>query len=1057
MSRSFSKNSRCRSGLRRPLRAETLETRRLLAGDLGETYEPSRDPDVGAVVTAFIENAPTDPQDGFHIGSSWIDAVHELAQVGASEVTFGVYRVVGEDGSLRGGPTLQEVAGAVQVANEVGLSVTILPLFELDHLHWRGVYDPVGAERDLFRLQYSSWIADLANIPGIDRFNVGSELNAMVNNPDNFQFFDSLIQTVKANSSARIGYVGNFDAYANPQHESIWQHPDIDYIAISLYYSITDPADASTVAGTGPLSESQQQTLEDSWNQKLDWVEQVASDNDLPVVIQEFGATQRNYSSVYPWAVWPGDILGGAQDSQAEDPYEQKAVFQALLSALDGRSDVFESVNFYTWEHGASRGERYYESVDPSEPRYIESFAIWPTDGGGGQYVAEFLSTADSSAVGNATLVVTTADDELDSLLPNASLVDFGGADDISLREAIVLANQTSDADIIGFELDGGMYHTITLDSALPALTTSVTIDGTSQDGFEDEPLIGIDGIFAGTAADGIVVRSDSVTISGLAIYNFGGEGIEVVSGNDVLLQDNYVGLDLNGDAAGNWTGVLIRSELVTVNNNVISGNDRSGIFVNSVQTGGNLITNNYIGVNPAGDQARPNGTDGITLYASNNQIGLAGQGNLISGNTRAGVYSRTPGRGGNRIQGNALGVNLTQSSTIPNRYGVDIRNENNLVGGSLPGQGNVIGGSHGAGVVLSQATAVGNQVYGNEIGTNSSASSGLGNLDGVQITQGSGNVIGGTGPGEGNLISGNRRRGISVLFSQSTNNTIAGNRIGTNHEGTASVANEKGGIRLGLGASGNTIASNQIAGNQLMGVTIDGATTSGNAIVSNLIGTSADGTQPLHNGSRGAIRVLSPQTYISGNVLSDGMHGVVAFRDAVDLVIRGNQIGGPSLGTPNGISLSAGAIDAWVTENEISHNGTAVSVQGEQNARIENNSIHDNGLGIDHGGDGVNSRWNAPTILSAQITGSQIAINYQVDSQSAPSNSLVTVEFFLDDGNGQGQTRIASDQYWVGQTAVVKQLTLPANGLAAGQRIVATSTDRDGNTSEFSISSQLS
>ena len=171
--------------------------------------------------------------------------------------------------------------------------------------------------------------------------------------------------------------------------------------------------------------------------------DRVASDNDLPVVIQEFGATQRNYSSVYPWAVWPGDILGGAQDSQAEDPYEQKAVFQALLSALDGRSDVFESVNFYTWEHGASRGERYYESVDPSEPRYIESFAIWPTDGGGGQYVAEFLSTADSSAVGNATLVVTTADDELDSLLPNASLVDFGGADDISLREAIVSVSYT--------------------------------------------------------------------------------------------------------------------------------------------------------------------------------------------------------------------------------------------------------------------------------------------------------------------------------------------------------------------------------------------------------------------------------------------------------------------------------------------------------------------------------------------------------------------------------------------------------------------------------------
>ena len=117
-------------------------------------------------------------------------------------------------------------------------------------------------------------------------------------------------------------------------------------------------------------------------------------EHDLPVIIQEFGAVQRNFASVAPFATSPGDFVDGNSELQfAEDANEQAAVFKSLLYALDGRRADFESVVFWTWEHGASRGERSYEGVPADEPRFLELFAIWPTDGGAGEALATFLAT----------------------------------------------------------------------------------------------------------------------------------------------------------------------------------------------------------------------------------------------------------------------------------------------------------------------------------------------------------------------------------------------------------------------------------------------------------------------------------------------------------------------------------------------------------------------------------------------------------------------------------------------------------------------------------------
>ena len=364
--------------------------------DLQLIYDAA-DPTVGAVVTAFTDNDPQNPNDPWDILTNWNLATDELTSLGVDEVTFGVYRFV-SNGSLWGGPTIETVAAAVAHAKQNGLDVTILPLFEADG--WRGDYDPTGSLQDTFRASYSDLISDLAHIEDVDRFNIATELNAMVNNLDNHAYFAELISDVEAafvatgNTTGQIGFTANFDAFDNAQHTALANFEGIDFVGISAYDSIINQQDADLVAGTGEVSEELLDQLVENWTGHLDRLAEFGHTNGVKMFIQEFGAVQRNYAATAPFAVNPGDwVASDSPDRFAEDPHEQKALYESMIRALDGRKDDFDAVHFWTWEHGASRGERTYENIPASEPRFIETFAIWPTDGGGGEFLAEFVST----------------------------------------------------------------------------------------------------------------------------------------------------------------------------------------------------------------------------------------------------------------------------------------------------------------------------------------------------------------------------------------------------------------------------------------------------------------------------------------------------------------------------------------------------------------------------------------------------------------------------------------------------------------------------------------
>ncbi len=185
----------------------------------------------------------------------------------------------------------------------------------------------------------------------------------------------------------------------------------------------------------------------------------------------------------------------------------------------------------------------------------------------------------------------------------------------------------------------------------------------------------------------------------------------------------------------------------------------------------------------PAG-AAAGNGI-GVNVTSPNNRIGgtTPASRNVIAGNGQYGVSINSQNgqiTSNNRVIGNYLGVKADGATSLPNgAYGVHLFanvNSNvtgNTIGGSSPGEGNLISGNGLSGVSLQGSGTTNNTILGNLIGT---IASGLGALpnatNGIFITDASDNTIGGTGPADGNLIAFNGPtasrwgRGCAIAFS---------------------------------------------------------------------------------------------------------------------------------------------------------------------------------------------------------------------------------------------------------------------------------------------------
>lgn len=644
-----------------------------------------------------------------------------------------------------------------------------------------------------------------------------------------------------------------------------------------------------------------------------------------------------------------------------------------------------------------------------------------------------------------------------------------------SLREAINAANNTSDATFtININIGAGGLKTILPSTPLPQInvpnSTTLIIDATTMPGYAGAPLLQLSGGAAGAGANGLTIIRGNVVIKGFIINNFSQYGISLQCPNmasdcssfgALSVYGSYIGTTADGlSPLGNANGIYLRTHevfgqsILTASNiggtaanqrNVISGNTFNGIVIDSPQSFNDVrVVNNYIGTNPGGSGAVPNGTNGIYLLdttpgsarPSGIDVYLGGpasaERNIISGNGDSGIRIDQPDID-LWIRGNYIGTNAAGTGDLGNaQNGVYLTESQsgsgNQIGGKASGEGNVISGNDQNGINSASSSI---SVYGNRIGTNAAGTAALPNaVDGVHLTAGA--TIGDTQSNGGNTISGNGEDGIHIADSNFPT-LIWGNRIGVNGTGTAALPNSSVGIRVAapvsVGASGAT-QFNIIGGNTSHGIFFNGSQAQGSEIKDNYIGTNAAGAD-LGNGGDG-IRAFGPiQDVLIGD--TSGGDNTIAFNNGDGVYLQ------PGLGGvyPDNFSIRGNAI----------HSNTGLGIDLGPADGITPNDMDDPDTG-------PNGLQNFPVLQIAYTTVVSGYLN------STPNKDL-TLDFYRIDscdvsGHGEGRYYLGSASVHTNAGGNVNFTATLTNAVTAGQIVTATASETQigslySRTSEFS------
>jgi trimeric autotransporter adhesin len=600
------------------------------------------------------------------------------------------------------------------------------------------------------------------------------------------------------------------------------------------------------------------------------------------------------------------------------------------------------------------------------------------------------IGVGETHAIAPQTYTVTTTTDD-----PALATCDLAGSGPCSLRAAIIAANaHPSDAgpDVIQFKIPPYAIQTIELSATygeLPVLTGPTLVDGTTQPEDVSTPscidvrklqCIRLDG--SHTSGGGLFANSTGITIQGMAIYSFEHAAMigvfsaadgTVIRRNDLGMPDgestvpnSYEGVFVEGGA----TGVVIGGD-DAADRNIIAGNLQSGV---RIVGDGNVVKGNYIGIGHDGLQALPNNV-GVLVQGNDNQIGVPGHGNLISGNGvdtfTSGVWVQTGMN--NTIAGNYIGTNAAGDGAVPNGYGIHVNMAaaGTIIGGSTAPARNVISGNAYNGVRLEDD--VNTIVKGNYIGPNAGGTAGLTDLYGVLSTNSSGLLIGGTAAGDRNVISGNGPAGI-IFTSGNVDHPAAvqGNYIGLNPGGTSAIPNTGSGITIGLGAHGAEfnqfeISHNVVSGNGANGIFIaptTGSSVSNTRIHFNTIGLDAAGHNAVPNSGSGILLTSAIGGDVSNNDIGDRFNGGVTnvisgnrgdgvelvgnrtyFNEILDALIGTNAAGSSAIGNGGvGVHIHAGAEQTDIDSSTIVGNSVGIDIaDGSTRNEIGGNYIGTN------------------------------------------------------------------------------------------------------------------
>ncbi len=490
--------------------------------------------------------------------------------------------------------------------------------------------------------------------------------------------------------------------------------------------------------------------------------------------------------------------------------------------------------------------------------------------------------------------------------------------------------------------------------------------------------------IAAGVSISGAAATGNILLGNNISLVN-GGDGgtangvgviVDSAPGNTIggtasgaantLISNTSAGVSISGAAAtanvvlGNTiestgVGVIIESPGNTIGGSTTSaanviGLNQVGVSISGASASANLVTGNFIGTDPAGDNLG-NGV-GVIVNAAGNTIGgnsfssapTSGTGNVIGFNVIAGVSISGASASGNVLLGNFIGTDFA-GDNLGNAIGVIVESPGNTIGGTTAGLQNFIDFNTSAGVSISASTATSNVLIGGDIdsnavgvvvesasntinmvnisgnsavgvlisGASASADVLLGNTigesfvgsnfgNGVGVIVESGNTtIGGIGTGDGNSISGNTAAGVSISGASASANLLLGNGFISNNVGliVESADNTIGGTTSG--------ADNIFNSNASAGISMSGATASGNLLLGNIIGRSAvglyieSGDNTIGGTISGGNTIYSNQTGVSISVSSATANlllgNSISSNNNVGLIIESadNTIGGTS------------------------------------------------------------------------------------------------------------------------------------------------------------------
>lgn len=368
-----------------------------------------------------------------------------------------------------------------------------------------------------------------------------------------------------------------------------------------------------------------------------------------------------------------------------------------------------------------------------------------------------------------------------------------GSAIDYNTTYYLVVDNTTLDGDVNGdgipdVAIDGpdDFFHSLVVLSANNVfrnlVITGLSLDGSGAhgnrvinsyigpgfDGISPYPNKQVNGMEIENGATNNVIGGTTAGERNIISGNGSSSGILIHSNaHDNQVTGNYIGVGLNGEALPNIVGVYMNngafdniiggerpSQSCDGPCNVISGNTGSGVIVSTSGSTGNTIKGNYIGINPAGTEAVPQGSGGVRLQngATGTIVGgerdsemCNGPCNVLSGNEGGGITITGAGTSDNQVQGNFIGVDPAGTVPISNTLsGVFIQGgaSNNLIGGlrefvsdGCEGVCNLIAGNGQAGIAIGEADTNDNRVQGNFIGVGVDGVTDLGNgLSGVVI-----------------------------------------------------------------------------------------------------------------------------------------------------------------------------------------------------------------------------------------------------------------------------------------------------------------------------------